>query len=363
MPGTLNKEDECRRVPFGRWTFKRRSFSLLALGLMATPALADHPGPTALGAGGGLTVVGPDTLSAGKGAAGFRLTATRPDQRSDAKLAALAGRHVHAHNSDYNLNASLGAAFGVTDRLTVSADLPYVRRHDLREGEHAHVEGQSVNAAAQLGTVDGIGDMNLIAKYRLTSGESAGVALLAGLKLPTGSTHKHSLEGERLETEHQPGTGSWDPIVGAAAGTMVGAFKLDASALYQFSGKGAQHTRLGDRARAGIAVSRRFGPPEHHDEPAYGGGEHTHMAAAPHGHRSWDAFVEMSGEWEGRQRVDGEIEAASGGKSLWLSPGARFNSAGGLSVAASVGVPAWQRIRASHPDNRYRVLLSISHAL
>ena len=357
MRGTVNKGDVRR----GAWV-QRRHVSLLALALVATPALADHAGPTALGAGGGLTVIGPETLSAGKSAIGFRLTFTRPDQRSDAELQSLAGRHIHAHNSDYNLNASLGAAFGVTDRLTLSAELPYVRRDDLREGEHAHVAGQSVNEVVQLGTVDGIGDMNLIAKYRLTSGESGGVALLAGLKIPTGSTHQRSLDGERLETEHQPGTGSWDPIVGAAAGTTVGPLKLDASALYQFSGKGAQRTRLGDRAQAGIAVSRRFGPPEHHHEAGHGN-EHEHQAAAPHGHRSWDAFVEMTGEWEGRQKVDGAIEEASGGKSLWLSPGARFNSAGGLSVAASVGVPAWQRIRASHPENRYRLLLSVSHAL
>jgi hypothetical protein len=344
------------------WTRRRRG-ALLALAFLASPVLADHAGPGALGASGGMNVVGPETLGAGMGAVGFRLSYTRPDQRSDAELEALAGRHVHAHNSDYNLNASVGAAFGVTDRLTLSAELPYVRRDGLREGEHAHVAGQSVNEVVQLGNVDGIGDLNLIARYRLTAAESGGIALLAGVKMPTGSTHQRSLEGERLETEHQPGTDSWDPIVGAAAGTTIGAIRIDASALYQFSGKGAQRTRLGDRAQAGIALSRRFGPPDHHDEAGHEDGDHEHQALAPHGHRSWDAFVEMTGEWEGRQKVDGAIEAASGGKSLWLSPGARFNSASGLSVAASVGVPAWQRIRASHPENRYRLLLSISHAL
>ena len=364
MPGMLKGRNGRRGASVARCSVRRGHISLLALSFVATPALADHAAPSALGAGGGLTVAGPETLSAGKGAVGFRLIFTRPDQRSDAALAALAEGHIHAHNSDYNLNASLGAAYGVTDRLTLSAGLPYVRHDGLREGEHAHVAGQSVNGVAQLGNVDGIGDLSLIAKYRLTSSENGGVALLAGLKMPTGSTHRRSWEGERLETEHQPGTGSWDPIVGAAAGTMIGALKLDASALYQFSGKGAQRTRLGDRAQGGIALSRRFGPPEHHDEPEHHqDGDHEHPAVAPHGHQSWDAFVEMSAEWEGRQRVDGDLEEASGGKSVWISPGARFNAASGLSIAASVGVPAWQRIRASHPENRYRLQLSISHAL
>ena len=59
---------------------------------------------------------------------GLRLLFTRPEQRSDAELEALAGEHIHAHNTDYNLNASPGIAYGVTHHLTLSAELPYVRR-------------------------------------------------------------------------------------------------------------------------------------------------------------------------------------------------------------------------------------------
>lgn len=68
-----------------------------ACAVFATPALADHMGPSALGSGGGMAVFGPNTLDEGRGAAGFRLTYTRPEQRSDAELEALAGQHVHAH--------------------------------------------------------------------------------------------------------------------------------------------------------------------------------------------------------------------------------------------------------------------------
>jgi hypothetical protein len=343
----------------------RIRFLLLASAFVATPALADHAGPTAVGSGGGLTVFGFDTLDTGRWASGFRLIYTRPDQRSDDLLANLAGEHIHAHNTDYNLNASAGLAYGITHHLTLSAELPYVRRQGLREGEHAHVDGQSVNEVSRLGTVAGIGDLSLLAKYRLTHGEGGGLALIGGIKVPTGSTRKMSIDGERLETEHQPGTGSWDPIVGAAGSMKLGAVQINASALYQISGKGAQHTRLGDRAQGGIALSHRFGPAEHHHEKA--GEDHHHEEGAhehaePHGHASWDAFVEMTGEWEGRQKVDGEVETASGAKSVWLSPGFRFNSATGFSVATAIGLPVWQRIRPSHPENDYRVTLSIGRA-
>lgn len=335
----------------------------LAAALISAPAFADHLGPSGVGSGGGLTVFGPDTLDGGHWAAGLRVVYTRPEQRSDAELAALAGQHIHAHNTDYNLNGSAGIAYGISHHLTISAELPYVRRDDLREGTHTHSGGVAVNGVEQLGTVSGIGDLSVLAKYRLTEGERTGFAVIAGLKMPTGSTHKTSLEGERLETEHQPGSGSWDPVLGFSAATKFGPMHLTASALYQISTKGAQDTRLGNRLQGGIAASHRFGPRPH---------EHAEFRNHHHGdeldehseprHGSWDAFVELAGEWEGRQKVDGVIEQASGGKWVYVAPGARYVAASGWSVGAALALPVWQEIRASHPDNRYRLTLSLGRA-
>jgi hypothetical protein len=316
----------------------------------ASPALADHTGPTGVGSsGGGIDVQGPETLEAGHFAVGARASVTVPQDRSDAELEALAGRHIHAHNADYTLNAAVGAAYGVTDRLTISVELPYVRRDDLREGEHSHAGGVTTNEVVPLGSVSGFGDVSLLAKYGLAGGA---LALIGGIKVPTGSTHAHALSGDRLETEHQAGTGSWDPIAGAAFGVPLGWAKLDGSVLYQFSGKGAQATELGDRLQAGLALSHRFGPPEHHHEED----------APEHHHASWDLFASATVEWEGRQAIAGAIERESGGTAVWLTPGLRYNAASEVSLAAAVGVPPWQDIRASHPDNRMRVIVSLGKA-
>ena len=337
-------------------------FCVAAAGL-ASPALADHPAPSAIGGtAGSINVVGPETLEAGRAAAGFRLMFTDPAARSDAELVDFASRHVHAHGSASVVNASLGMAYGITDRLTLSAELPFARHDDIRTGEHSHSGGQAHNRAVGLGSVAGIGDLTILAKYRLIDG----LAVLSGLKLPTGATHRRASDGARFETEHQPGSGAISPIVGAAAGTQLGAVGVNVSALYQFSGEGAQQTRLGDRFQGGISVARRFEAPHRHPEPA----EHHHAEGTPahdhqvenHGHASWDAFVEMTGEWEGRQTIAGVVESDSGGKAIWVSPGARYNSAGGWSAAFSFGLPVWQRIRASHPDNDYRLTLSIGRS-
>ena len=211
-------------------------------------------GPSGVGSGGGIIVFAPDTLDAGHWSAWLRLAFTRPERRPDAQLEALAALHIHAHNTDYNLNASAGAAFGINHHLTVSAELPYVRRDDLREGFHDHAGGGVVNGVEQLGSVAGIGDVNLLAKYRPSEGGNVSFAMIGGIKLPTGSTHKRSPDGERLETEHQPGTGSWDPIVGASVSASAGTVQLTASGIYQISTKGAQHTKLGDRFQGGVAL-------------------------------------------------------------------------------------------------------------
>jgi hypothetical protein len=314
---------------------------------IGTPALADHAAPTDAGGSAGMQVASPDTLEAGAIAAGARLSFTRPDPRSDDELEAFAGAHVHAHDSDYTLNAALGVSYGLTDRFTVSAELPYRRTDDLRAGEHSHSGGGVTNEVVQLGSVSGIGDLRLMAKYRLLEGE-ARLALIGGVKAPTGETDKQSSEGERLETEHQPGSGSWDPIVGAAFAADIGNLTLTVGGLYQLTGEGAQDTELGDRAQVGVALSRRFGPVDHDD----GGSE-------PHGHASWDVFGELTGEWEGRQTIAGEEEEESGGEVLWLSPGARYNSAGGTSFAGSVSFPLWQDIGPSHPENSFRVTVAV----
>ena len=338
-----------------------RSILFLLATVSASPALADHVGPSGLGSG--LSVFGPDTLDGGHWAAGLRVIYTRPEQRSDAELAALAGQHIHAHNTNYNLNASAGVAYGLNHHLTISAELPYLRRDGLREGTHAHSGGVAVNGVEELGTVSGIGDVSLLAKYRFTEGERTGFALIGGIKMPTGSTHERSVDGERLETEHQPGSGSWDPILGASAGTKLGPVQLTASALYQISTRGAQNTRLGNRLQGGIAVSHRFGPKphEHAESHNHHHGDELDEHEEPR-QNSWDAFVELAGEWEGRQKIDGAIEPASGGKWIYVAPGARYVAASGWSVGAALALPLWQEIRASHPDNRFRLMLSLGRA-
>lgn len=352
---------QSRASKFGGLQMRIHWFVATPLLFLASPALADHPGiGGAASTGGALHVLSPDTLGQGMLAAGMRIHFVKSDAYSKQELIDFAAAHVHAHSNDSLTNVMASIAYGLTDRLTISAGLPFIYRNNLRAGKHSHVSGEVFNEAVAFGDVSGIGDLTFLAQYRVAESPSSAFSLVAGLKTPTGSTHKRGDDGNRLETEHQPGTGSWDPAIGLAAGATFGTIRLDSSALYLFSNKGAQDTRIGDRLQLGIAAMRRFGPPEdHHDAPVPG----VAVEEVPHGHSSWDAILELNLEWEGRQKIRGNIEPDSGGTAVFLSPGARYNSSSGISAAFGIGVPVYQRIRRSHPNNDYRVTFTIGKLL
>ena len=59
---------------------------------------------------------------------------------------------------------------------------------------------------------------------------------------------------------------------------------------------------------------------------------------------------------------DTEMTHIFGGTWVYVAPGVRFNAASRWSASAAVALPVWQHIRASHPDNRYRLVLSVGRA-
>jgi hypothetical protein len=327
----------------------------MAVCLCSTAAWADHPiAGGSVSNSGPIVATGAETLPAGTLAGGLEISVTRPDAYSDAELIALAGRHVHADTTDYNLRANLSLAYGVTGHFTVSASLPFIRRDDLRAGEHSHAGGMVSNTVAELGSVSGVGDLSLMGQYVFAHDHDRGwfMSLLGGVKVPTGSTGKTGPAGARLETEHQPGTGSWDPLFGLAVSRSWETWSLHGSALYQLSTEGAQDTRLGDRLNLNAAVVLELS----------GTGQHR---ADSHQHRAgpaWAVMLEANYEWEGRQEISGTVEADSGSKVLWLSPGVRFTAPGGWSAAVSAGMPVWQEVGLSHPENDFRIVAQVGTA-
>jgi len=338
------------------WTLIQRGRGMFLPGTLAAAASlawsaaahADHPAVGLAGSGAGPIATIPATpLPQGATAVGLWVEYVKTKRLSDEELQSRAARGIDAHSTDYLFSPSLIAAYGVTDDFTLGLRLPHVDRANIREAD----EAGTVN---KRGDSTGVGDLTVLGRYRFANERSYQAAALFGVKAPTGETGRVDRQGERFETEHQPGSGSWDPMLGFALTRRLGeASSLDASLLYTIATKGAQDTKLGDRASYNLAISYRLG----------GEGDHHHGdSSASHSHGGWDAVLELNGDWEGKQAVGGITDPESGGNVVYLSPGLRFASSSGWSAYASFGVPIIQHIRLSHGERDYRLISGVSWA-
>ena len=150
------------------------------------------------------------------------------DELSNAVLEAAAARGEHAHSLATLESPALGYSYGLTDWVMVSVELPYVVRTGIREASHDHHdeaaggeteehEHEEAPQTVDRGDTEGIGDLTLFGQYRFY-GQGAGLqaSLLTGIKTPTGETGERDDQGELFEAEFQPGSGSWDPMLGLA---------------------------------------------------------------------------------------------------------------------------------------------------
>lgn len=326
-------------------------YVLCPLCLIPPLATADHPSIRFGTQGAGpITTIPAQTMPAGTLAMGVDVEYINTERFSDAEIVALTADHVHAHSVDSILTSSLGISYGLSDDLTLSLRLPHVHRDNVRSGVHAHgSHGTVSNTAEDLGDSSGMGDALALGKYRFLNTADGQAALLFGVEMPTGQTDA-THQGMKLEAEHQPGSGSWDWLLGLAVGTRAGPLALDANVLYVLATEGTQDTELGDRFQHNLGLAYRIGG-EVHD---HGSTEHVH--------RAWDLVLELNGEWSDKKQVDGVTDRDSGGYQLLLAPGLRYASGEGWSAHFSVGVPVVSDPGRGHTDTDYRITAGIATA-
>jgi hypothetical protein len=356
---------------------------------LGTPAEAHHPGVGGNGGSGGpINIVSASTLAQGQIGLAVRYEFIRLGQLSDADLIAAANQGIHAHSMRSIEQLSFGAAYGITDDLTVSFRLPFVRRSDIREAHMMDMDaghmmggmgGMTSGFINARGNSAGVGDVTLLGQYRFHKNAALGIeaAVLFGIKAPTGQTNRVDNMGELFQAEFQPGTGSWDGLLGFALSKRMGPLSFDVSGLYLLAGKGTQDTDQGDRFLFGAGVSYRaigFIPPgqgkdlhahcmqpenQHHDHcKDHANHNHKHVERAPF---ALDLVLELHGEWHDNQRIAGVVDPNSGGVTVYLSPGVRA-VVDRYSAFVSVGVPVINEHNGVQSKPDWRVMTGISAA-
>ncbi len=209
--------------------------------------------------------------------------------------------------------------YGITPRLTGFATLPLLARRRVESG------GASGRADPA------IGDLTLLGRYTLFIDDYAPlstrrVALLAGLKLPTGA--------DRF------GTPSYDPIFGAVATWSANRHEFDVDVLYTLTTE-RKDFEAGDRLRYDLSYRYRLWPKR------FG----KRLLAL-------NGILELNGEWTDRSRRDGVSMRDSGGHVLFLSPGAQLVALRWI-VEASFQIPVAQNLHGPQLERDFVGVLSV----
>jgi hypothetical protein len=160
------------------------------------------------------------------------------------------GRRVGDPDAQHRtrMATTLGCQYGLRHDLQIGFAVPYVN------DDYASLDGDS--------RTEGIGDVELLAKWRFHRWDAPRVAintaLITALSLPTGADDE-TAGGVQLTPERQPGSGGLDPALGVAITPEPGRWRFNAAILRQFrSDTDDDGDRLGSSWFGELAIGNRF---------------------------------------------------------------------------------------------------------
>jgi hypothetical protein len=208
--------------------------------------------------------------------------------------------------------------YGFTPRLTAFATVPILA-------------AQKLEAAGSSERDSAIGNLRLLARYMLYVDDYAAlstrrVALLAGLKLPSGA--------DRI------GTPTFDPSAGGVATWTANRHELDLDLLFELGTK-RHGVESGNRLRYDLAYRYRLWPDRFRG-----------------GLLQLNGLVELNGARTTRRREHGETISDSGGHTLFVSPGLQLAALRWI-VELSLQIPAVQNLHGDQLETDYIAVLSV----
>lgn len=262
-------------------------------------------------------------------------------------LQALQDGSTHLHNIDAINAYSLSLSYGISDELTLNMQLPYISRVGIRAGEmnngipevHPHADAE------------GIGDISAILQYKVYDKEQTKVALLAGIKAPTGKTDIQE-EGEALEADLQPGTGSWDLFGGVAFTQDFETLSLHSNLLYKYNTKGVEDSQLGDVFNYNVALSYKL-IEQDHDHTF-----HTHKEEEDFDY-SVDIFIELNGEWVDKDQFVGVTAENTGHNVLFATTGVQVLTESNYALFFTLSMPIYQDFNGVQNEISYKTSFGI----
>ncbi len=237
--------------------------------------------------------------------------------------------------NNWVLAMPLTVVYGLTQSVAGIVTIPYL-----------HKELRSTSGGSRITRQDaGIGDITVLGKARVytrdISGGTSRLSLLGGLELPSGQSGDADARG-KLGRTLQLGSGSWDPIVGAAYSSATLDDQWDVSLAYQFNTT-ANKFEFGDVLKHTVAFQRRILPWRLPEQGGY-----TQV----------NVVLEANGVWAQKNHSGPSSVDNSGGYTLFLSPGLQAASKYAV-VEFSVQLPVLQALNGNQVETDVVVVGSV----
>ena len=220
--------------------------------------------------------------------------------------------HDEVRTINRNWIATLDYAF--TQRLGVSVSLPVVDR------SHEHIDNHGGGQFPENWNFTEAGDARVLGRYHVGESAEAGMGLLLGVKLPTGSFKVENGDGERAERTLQPGTGTTDALLGAyyrAPGSGHGAWF--AQLLWQAALGEREDFRPGDRLSVDLGYRHQL-------------------------NERFAALLQLNLLYRDRDSGAQAEPEDSGGRFAFIAPGLSYNLGRDTQLYGFVQVPLYQYV-------------------
>jgi len=252
---------------------------------------------------------------------------------------AAAGQEIE----DYTTTRITTAALTYTnDAWSMTANLPFVQRTHGTYGSGAYPATTNYLTSSD----NSIGDVSIVGRYTGFSAEKSS-GLIAGVKLPTGSTGATFNDGVTpLDRSLQIGTGSTDVILGAYTTGSIDTYGWFVQGTVQHAI--ATKTIAGQDYRPGDSYSLNTGI-----RYARFGSRFSPMLQLNIIHRQADSGA-------GATPADALTGGpATGGTLAYLAPGIMARVGGGTSVYGFVQLPVYQNVNSLQLSARYTLSLGV----
>lgn len=259
-------------------------------------------------------------------------------------LQALNNGSEHIHHVGSIDTKSLTLSYGVTNNLSLNVQLPFISRTDIRAGENE--AGPEIHPHDN---IEDLGDASLLLQYKIYD-NAFKVALLGGLKAPTGEDHVIQ-EGEKVEADLLSGTGSWDIFAGLSLTKDFQSVSLHSDILYKYNSEGVDESKLGDILTYNVALSYKLIDHKPHGELTK---ELKDTMCVEDSGYSLSTFVELNGERAQKDAFHHVISENTGHDIIFATAGAQYAHHSGYSIFVAFSKPISQDLNGVQNKVDYR---------